>query len=286
MRKHKLGIYEKALPKSLSWEERLASAKACGFDFVEISIDEDDLRLARLDWSKEERVEVVMAQIKTGVNIPSMCLSAHRRFPFGSHDNSIKQKAYEIMEKAIKLAIDIGVHTIQLAGYDVYYEESDSQTQKDFLEGLKWATDLAASNQIMLAVEIMDTKYMSSITRWKYFDEAIKSPWFCVYPDIGNLSAWNDDIYSEIDLGLDKIVAFHLKDTYKVTKECKGQFRDVVFGEGCVDFESFFKYLVKIKYRGAFMIEMWSEKSEDPLFEVIKAKRWLEEKMEKGGLIC
>ena len=46
-RTHKLGIYEKALPKNLSWPERLALAKACSFDFVEISIDESDERLLR-----------------------------------------------------------------------------------------------------------------------------------------------------------------------------------------------------------------------------------------------
>ena len=50
MRRNPLGIYEKALPPGLSWPERLAVAKACGFDFVEISIDETDTRLARLDW--------------------------------------------------------------------------------------------------------------------------------------------------------------------------------------------------------------------------------------------
>ncbi|MEE6030509.1 xylulose 5-phosphate 3-epimerase, partial [Avibacterium paragallinarum] len=49
MRKHKLGIYEKALPKNLSWQDRLSIAKACGFDFVEMSIDETDERLSRLD---------------------------------------------------------------------------------------------------------------------------------------------------------------------------------------------------------------------------------------------
>ena len=53
MRTHKLGIYEKALPKHLSWQDRLSTAKACGFDFVEISIDETDERLSRLDWSKQ-----------------------------------------------------------------------------------------------------------------------------------------------------------------------------------------------------------------------------------------
>ena len=45
-----LGIYEKALPKELSWVERFNAAKAAGFDFLEISIDETPERMARLDW--------------------------------------------------------------------------------------------------------------------------------------------------------------------------------------------------------------------------------------------
>ena len=35
-----LGIYEKALPIDLSWPERFKAAKALGFDYLEISIDE------------------------------------------------------------------------------------------------------------------------------------------------------------------------------------------------------------------------------------------------------
>ena len=286
MRKHKLGIYEKALPKGISWQDRLSIAKACGFDFVEISIDETDERLARLDWTAEQRIELVSAIIKTGVTIPSMCLSGHRRFPFGSHDEATRQKAYEIMEKAIRLAVDLGIRTIQLAGYDVYYEEQDEGTLQRFREGMEWATALAAANEVTLAVEIMDTEFMSSISRWKKWDEIIKSPWFTVYPDVGNLSAWNDNVEEELTLGIDKISKIHLKDTYKVTETCKGQFRDVPFGEGCVDFVNVFRILQKLNYRGAFLIEMWTEKSDEPIAEIINARRWIEQKMKEGGFQC
>ncbi|MDH2924638.1 L-xylulose 5-phosphate 3-epimerase [Nicoletella semolina] len=286
MRKHKLGIYEKALPKNISWQDRLSIAKACGFDFVEMSVDETDERLARLDWTKQQRLELVQAIINTGVTIPSMCLSGHRRFPFGSRDEATRQQAYQIMEKAIQFAVDTGIRTIQLAGYDVYYEDQDEGTIQRFQEGLEWAVSLAASNQVTLAVEIMDTQFMSSITRWKKWDDLIKSPWFTVYPDIGNVSAWNDNVEQEFTLGIDKISAIHLKDTYKVTQTSKGQFRDVPFGEGCVDFANFFRILSKLNYRGAFLIEMWTEKADEPLTEIINARRWIEQKMQEGGFQC
>ena len=44
-----LGIYEKAMPNEYTWRERLEAAKKGGFDFLEISVDESDARLARLE---------------------------------------------------------------------------------------------------------------------------------------------------------------------------------------------------------------------------------------------
>ncbi|MBB5193558.1 hexulose-6-phosphate isomerase [Silvimonas terrae] len=283
MRTHPLGIYEKALPGQLAWSERLALAKACGFDFVEISIDETPERLARLDWSATERKTLANAIIDSGVRIPSMCLSGHRRFPFGSRDPATREAARTIMSKAIRLAQDVGIRNIQLAGYDVYYEPHDPHTEAQFMQGLQWAADLAAQAQVMLSVEIMDTAFMNSIRKWKAWEAQIRSPWFSVYPDVGNLSAWGNNVPDELALGLDRIAAIHLKDTYPVTELQPGQFRDVPFGQGCVDFVNVFRTLKTLNYRGAFLIEMWTEKAEEPVAEIIAARRWIEARMQEGG---
>jgi L-ribulose-5-phosphate 3-epimerase len=286
MRQHPLGIYEKALPKHLSWPERLALAKACGFDFVEMSVDESDERLARLSWSKEQRLSLVSAVLETGISIPSMCLSGHRRFPFGSHDEATRQQAYLIMAQAIQLAKDVGIRTIQLAGYDVYYEQQDEGTLARFTEGMQWAVERAAAAQVMLSVEIMDTEFMSSISKWKSWDTLLASPWFTVYPDVGNLSAWGNDVMQELRLGIDRIAAIHLKDTFPVTATSPGQFRDVPFGTGCVDFVALFRTLKQLNYRGAFLIEMWTEKADEPVAEILQARRWIEQQMQQGGMTC
>jgi len=286
MRKHPLGIYEKALAKDLTWPERLVLAKSCGFDFVEMSVDETDERLSRLEWSTTQRASLVEAMLETGVAIPSMCLSAHRRFPFGSRDETVRERAREIMTKAIRLARDLGIRTIQLAGYDVYYEAHDEGTQQRFAEGLAWAVEQAAAAQVMLAVEIMDTAFMNSISKWKKWDERLSSPWFTVYPDVGNLSAWGNDVTAELKLGIDRIAAIHLKDTLPVTDDSPGQFRDVPFGEGCVDFVGIFKTLHELNYRGSFLIEMWTEKASEPVLEIIQARRWIESRMQEGGFTC
>lgn len=285
MRKHPIGIYEKAMPKTLTWAERFEMAKAGGFDFVEISVDESDERLARLEWSKEQRLDFVKLKADMGMKVPTMCLSGHRKYPFGSHDEKTRERAYDIMKKAVDLALDIGVRTIQLAGYDVYYEEQDASTLENYTKGMQWAVEYAAANQVMLATEIMDTPFMSSITKWKKWDELLKSPWFGVYPDVGNLTGWNNDVPKELELGIDKIAAIHLKETLPVTDTFKGQFRDMMFGDGTVDFLTIFKKLKALNYRGTFLLEMWGEheSKENAIAAIIKAREYIENKMKEAA---
>ena len=95
-----LGLYEKSMPNTLSWEEKLKVVKEAGFDYLEMSIDETEEKLARLDQSV---VEIEKAIEKTGVPIKSICLSGHRKYPLGSQDPKIKERGMEIMEKAIYL---------------------------------------------------------------------------------------------------------------------------------------------------------------------------------------
>ena len=78
------------MPEELTWREKLTAAKEAGFDWVEISIDETDKKLARLDWTKEERLDLVRTMYETGVPIRTMCLSGHRKYPLGSHDPVIR----------------------------------------------------------------------------------------------------------------------------------------------------------------------------------------------------
>ena len=130
MKKYAIGLYEKAMHPGLSWREKLAFAKESGYDFVEISIDEKDEKLARLDWTAQERRELLDAMQDTGLPIRSMCLSGHRKYPLGSADPAVRARGMEIMEKAVQLADSLGVRVIQLAGYDVYYEDSSAETDR------------------------------------------------------------------------------------------------------------------------------------------------------------
>ncbi len=280
--KFRLGIYEKAMPASLSWEERLIKAKQVGFDFIEISVDETDERRARLDWSDEEIYKLRHLCEKHEMPLQSMCLSVHRKFPFGSMDESIRAESFAIMEKAIALAYKLGIRCIQMAGYDVYYEPQSAETHSLFIEGMKQATKLAERAGIMLGVEIMDTPYLNSLSKFEVLKREIPSPYFMAYPDVGNISGWNHDVCTELRLSRDHLVQVHLKDTLRVSETCDGQFRDLVIGEGQVDFASIFKTLTDIDYRGPLVIEMWAQN--DNWFEdITKAKMTLKSIANQSG---
>lgn len=267
-----LGIYEKALPKDISWLERLTLAKKLGFQFVEMSIDETDERLARLSWTEEDITNLNKAISETGIQIYSICLSGHRRFPFGSKDPQKREQALKIMKQAINLAERLGIRTIQLAGYDVYYEDKTVSSREYFIENLRKAVNMAAAKQIMLAIEIMDDPFINSITAFKQIKDQIKSPWLQVYPDLGNLSAWpqNDSGY-ELESGIENIVAIHVKDTLKVTETFPGKFKNVHFGKGDVDILGCLKTLNRLGYQGTFLMEMWSETANDPESKIKEA---------------
>ncbi|PJE79086.1 L-ribulose-5-phosphate 3-epimerase UlaE [invertebrate metagenome] len=283
LKRHRVGLYEKALPDTLNWEEKLNTTKSLGFDFLEISVDESDERRSRLDWDDATVYQIRHLCEQTGIPLQSMCLSAHRKFPFGSADPAVRQQALELMEKAITLSYKLGIRTIQLAGYDVYYEPADRTTHQRFIDGMKQAAQMAERAGVMLAVEIMDTQYLNSLSKFEVLNRAIHSPYFTAYPDVGNISGWNYDLCTELKLSKPHIVQIHLKDTLKVTPEFKGQFRDLVIGDGDVDFPSLFVTLKEMGYVVPLVIEMWAK---DPHWQenIRTVQQRLNQYCEQAGL--
>ena len=249
-----LGMYEKAMPADLSWREKLNKCKEFGFDWVEISIDESDEKLSRLDWSAEERNYLINLIKETGVPINTMCLSGHRKYPMGSNDQKIELKAMEIMEKAIQLAHDLGIRVIQLAGYDVYYEPSTTETRNRFLKNLHTAVEMASKQGVVLGFETMDTEFMNTVGKAMRYVNTINSPFLQIYPDIGNLQnagyIYNTSVLDDIKSGKGHIIAAHLKETIP------GHDRGIPFGAGHTDYENDINALKELGVR-MFNGEFW-----------------------------
>lgn len=273
-----LGLYEKAMPEYLSWKEKLEAAKKAGFDFVEISIDETEERLSRLDMSQAERMEMLNLMRIVGIPIRTMCLSGHRKYPLGSHDIKMQQKSMEIMEKAIRLADDLGIRIIQLAGYDVYYEDSDEISRNNFIRNLKKAAEMAAEAGIIIGFETMETEFMNTVQKAMEYVLAVSSAYLEVYPDIGNItnavSGKKKAVRQDLCYGKGHLVAMHLKETKP------GVFREVEFGKGHVDFQTAIETGWELGIR-KFVTEFWYTGNQNWEANLLRARQMMSDILDK-----
>ena len=266
-----LGIYEKALPSVMTWRERLIAAREAGFDFLELSIDESDSRLDRLNWDSQKRAELRETIYGIGIPISTMCLSAQRRFPMGSYSPEIRQASLAIAKKAIDLACDLGIRILLIPGYEVYSETKDASTQARFLDSLSQVVSWASRKGVMVAIENTE-KSLTSITQTLWYVSQLNSPWLQLYGDIGNLNAMGYDVVSELMVGAGHFAGLHVKDTLA------GQFRNIAFGSGSVPFLQAFQTLWKIKFKGLILLEMWGEDEDErcAIQKITKARQDLE----------
>ena len=270
---HRWGIYEKALPADLGWPERLAAASRAGYDFVEISIDESDERVGRLDWSPCRRRELHRALADAPASVDTMCLSAHRKYALGSCSEPLRRRALDIMRKAIDFSAELGIRIVQVAGYDVHYEPSTERTRELYRESILRSAEWARESCVMLALENVDCPMVDSVEKGMEIVRAAGTPWFQMYPDVGNLTARQKDVPAELRAGAGQIVGVHLKDTRV------GEYRRVPFGQGLVDFPAAFRALEQIDFRGPFVVEMWNEAATDPVGVAAAARCWLSERL-------
>lgn len=254
MAQYLLGLYEKAMPNQFTLPEKLTAAKKLGYDYLELSIDESDQKLQRLTWTKSERLALVKAMYDAALPIRSICLSGHRKYPLGSSDPATVARSLEIMEQAIELADDLGVRTIQLAGYDVYYEEGSAETKKRFTENILRSTEMAARHGVVLGFETMETPFMNTVEKAMEYVALAESSYLTVYPDLGNLTnaakTYGTGVEDDIRKGKGHLSAMHLKETVP------GVFREVPFGTGHVDFARGIETAWQCGVR-RFVTEMW-----------------------------
>jgi predicted hexulose-6-phosphate isomerase len=282
MGEYKLGLYEKAMPADVSWEQKMVTARDAGYDWIEISIEETDAKLSRLDWTAQERNDFISLMRRTGLPVRTMCLSGHRKYPFGSHDPEIRKRSMEIMEKAIRFCVNANIAQIQLAGYDVYYEQGDADTEKWFLENLTKATAYAARWGVTMGFETMETPFMDTVEKSMHYVKEVDSAWLGVYPDIGNLKnaavLYGHDVVDDLLLGRGHIFAVHLKETKP------GLYRDMNFGDptGHTEYERCLEATLGMGIR-TYTGEFWYQKGQDYVQVITDASAFLRDKIENTG---
>lgn len=260
MKAYALGLYEKAMPAALSWREKLQAAKEVGYDYVELSIDDTEEKIARLNMSKEERLALVKIMCEEDIPIRTMCVSALTKYSMGNNDPDHVARGMEILEKSIQLADDLGIRVVMIPGYDVYYEPSTLETKQRYLKNLKIAAEMAEKAGMMLGLETMENEFMNTVGKAMKYVFLCGSNYVKVYPDLGNLTnaakMYQSDVLEDLELGRGNITSLHLKETLP------GKYREVPYGTGHVDFEAAIAKAWKMGIR-RYVTEFWYKGNEE-----------------------
>lgn len=265
------GIYEKALRPS-PWEKLFADVAAAGYPYFEISLDESDERLQRLEWGAGQIAEVRRAAAQNGVKVFSACFSGHRRFPLGSADPETERRAIHMLKQGIHLCAELDVRILQIAGYDVFYEPHSPDTARRYEQNLATGAQYAARFGVMLAIEPVEV-FLTSVENTLEVVRRINSPWLQVYPDISNMESLGIDPLSQLERGVGHMVALHVRDSLP------DFFYNVELGSGTIDFVSVFRKLDEIGYSGPLIVEMWNQEAPDCLQIITGARRFLLDKI-------
>lgn len=268
MKKYQIGLYEKAMPNDLGWEQKLRAAKEAGYDYVELSIDATKEKIGRIDMGREERFQLLSLTNEIGMPLRSMCVSALTKYSLGNEDEGLRAYGLEIAAKAIGLAADLGIRVVMIPGYDVYYEESTYESKRLFMENVRKVTEDAASAGVVLGFETMENSFMNTIEKAMKYVTLCNSSYLQIYPDTGNLTnagvMYQHDILEDMELGCGHIAALHLKETVP------GVFREVPYGEGHVDFESIIRKAWELGVR-RYVTEFWYQDGGDWKQELVQA---------------
>ncbi len=254
MKRYKIGLYEKAMPSDMSWEEKMKCARECGYDYIEMCIDATEEKIQRVYMEEMAVQELVCMMHETKMPIQSMSISALTKYALGDENNVIRARGEEILSRAIDLAARLGIRTVMVPGYDIYYGHSSPKTKRLFLENVKKMAERASMQGILIGFETMENEFMNTVEKALHYVDLIDSPYLKVYPDIGNLTnaavLYKQSVAEDIEQGKGKIISFHLKETLP------GQFREVPFGTGHVDFAKAIKTAWSIGVR-RYVTELW-----------------------------
>ena len=254
MKKYEIGLYEKAIRNTLTWKEKLQCAKECGYDYLEISIDATEEKINRIYMDTEEKREIMEAIFDTGIPIGSMSVSALTKYALGDPDQAMRSRGMEIAEKSIQLSSALGVRTVMIPGYDIYYGESTIETKRYFLENIRKIAEIAEREGILVGFETMENNFMNTTGKAVQYVNMVDSAYLKIYPDAGNITNAavenRHDVCEDLSLGKGKLIALHLKETKPDV------YREVPFLTGHVEFERIINTAWELGVR-RYVTELW-----------------------------
>ena len=215
-----------------SVEEKLALAKKCGFEGVEI----DSPSNLNLD-------EANAAQKATGVKIHGVIDSVHWRDTLSHPDEKVRAKGLEALLGAIRDAEKVGADTVLLVPGVVNKEVTFEQCWERSQAEVKKALPAAERGKVKIAIEVVWNNFLTKPEQLIEYVDQFKSPWVGAYFDSSNMIKYGVPSAEWIRKLGKRMLKFDLKG-YSKTKEWVG------IGEGDEDWPEVRKALAEVGYDG------------------------------------
>lgn len=223
---------------SRSWLQEFTAAKQLGFDYVELLYDRDECYVNPLvNASGLDEVSDIIKQ--NDLRIYSICADYFTKVNF--LEDSISM-TWSKLVKLLDIAVILKAKFVIVPFFD-RNASGDISYLKHFLEKSKDYVRDACDSSVKVCIETS----FSAKEMLGAIEETDSDTKICY--DLGNATAFGYDVRGEIVTLGDCIALVHIKD------RMKNGGSNMPLGQGDVDFESSFKAIKEINYKGNFTLE-------------------------------
>lgn len=263
MRQNPIGVMQgRLLPKYQKryqahpvgyWQKEFETARRIGLDCIEFILDFNEAESNPLLSQKgiEEILQVIQT---TKVRVLTVCADYFMEAPIHSEDESISESSLKTLGRLLENGKQLGLTDIVIPCVDQSSIKS-SANRKRFIDGLSRILEKAEICEVNLSLET-DLPPEPFAELIHVFD----SKRVTINYDIGNSASWGYDPVEELKYYGSKISDIHIKD-----RILHGG--SVELGTGNAQFDSFFRALLHIQFKGPFIMQAYRDDEGLQIFE-------------------
>lgn len=249
-----------SFPSGMSVHEILKTAKALGYDAVELTLEAQGEITPQTPPDEIRRIKELAESL--GVQTPTFATGLGWAHPAVGPDDAAGAEGLQIVRKELEFAQILGASCALVVPCtvtpDFPYDEAYERTVEVFSGPI---ADEAAQRGVYIGLEYVWNKFLLSPLEFRRIIDEINRPYVQAYFDVGNvLIAGYPDQWIRI-LG-ERIKALHIKD-FKLAIGTINGFVDLL--EGDVPWDRVMAALREIGYDGAITAEMMPPYAHVPL---------------------